>query len=448
MSSLVTHIDLPCTSTGSCSINDNGNQNIKYDNNNNNDNDIGVTPAKINESHRTAITATTDDNNSTSFEQQQHHPLQSTTTTKSISYYYQQSSNSSIVQPPISRIEELRDVILRTLDTSIFQYIGILVLLGVIVSGALFFFLLLGWHNLCHPVTDCEPRNQIYNISIQILNGFFTYMAFVSFPWRLSNFFHLTHCRYCCCCCSCCGGRRCYPIRCNDVGHNVYGIPDPDIWFHIPVNRRLYITIILLFNCLFQFINHATRIENLTYQEQDVYPGNVWTNVFFVAAFVCAGIGAIWILYETSHLRKIYPNKFGYGPIDVMKHLYKQHFVRWLHQRRRHHTKRTDAKKQKVKDKDDAEWGVENNIDESSNEKLDSAPFEQLEVEFHQHERIVNSGGTDSVLSHNIQQQQQPHHIHHTHGTIPTNDMDDPTRATNHPTVLLKDRGAMRMFGL
>ena len=138
------------------------------------------------------------------------------------------------LDPPISTMERYRDVVLRGLDLPIFQYIGIFVMLGVVVDGAIFFFLLIGLHTLCHPVTDCEPRNTVYNISIQILNGFFTYMALLSLPWRLSNFLHLSknvRNRWYCC-------RNCYPLRSNEIGHNLYGLADSDIWFHIPVNRR------------------------------------------------------------------------------------------------------------------------------------------------------------------------------------------------------------------
>jgi Protein of unknown function (DUF2985) len=389
-----------------------------------NDNDDNMIPVKINDSHRTAITSTTDNSSNAKF-------TSSNPQTTSSSSRIDPLSNDIIIYPPMSRVEEYRDIVLRIFDSSIFQYIGVIVLLGVIVSGALFFFLLVGIHSLCHPVTDCEPRNGLYNISIQILNGFFTYMAIISLPWRLSNFFHVSDFR---CGCFCCCSSHCYPIRCNDVGHNVYGLPDPDIWFHIPVNRRLYITIILLLNCLFQFINHGTRIENLSYAEQDGYPGNVWTNVFFVAAFVCAGIGAIWILYETSHLRKVYPDKFGYGPINVMKHWYHQHFIRWFQQR---FTNIREKKKKQT-------TNVNENID-NTNGKIENVTNE--EVEFHHHERIVSSG-TDNGPAQYIEQQQRHHHVRNSHGTVSMNDMDDPTRAMNHPTVLLEDRGAMRMFGL
>lgn len=324
------------------------------------------------------------------------------------------------LEPPISTMERSRDVILRTLDRPMFQYIGLVVMLGVVIDGAIFFFLLIGLHTLCHPVTDCEPRNTMYNISIQILNGFFTYMAILSLPWRLSNFLHLSRTvrnrLYCCC-----GCRSGYPQRSNEIGHNLYGLPDTDIWFHIPVQRRCHITTLLLCNCLFQFINHGTRIVHSTYEEQDAYPGNVWTNVFFVSAFACAGTGASWILYETSQLRKQHPTKFGHGPIDAINHWYHHHFLRWL----QHHLSQRKSPTKKMK-KNETNILDENSDIEGMSEKIGEIEHGEIEVAFHHRER-------------NSADEQHPPN----NGTLP-----DPTRAMNHPAVLLEDRGALRMFGM
>ena len=148
------------------------------------------------------------------------------------------------LQPPMSRCERLRDACLRILDKRFFQALGILVLFLVIVDGALFFFLLMGWHTLCdNEKTDCEPRNWWYNWSIQVLNVLFTYMAVVSMPWRCANFLHLT-------------GTSC-PPRNNAIGHNLYGLPDPELWFHIENARRLGITIVFVVELYFSI--HQSR---------------------------------------------------------------------------------------------------------------------------------------------------------------------------------------------
>ena len=375
-----------------------------------------------NVSQRTAITASS---RTESFQNTNDTTLASQTDEKSLSD--QVFFGDLQLDPPISTMERYHDVVLRTLDLPIFQYIGIVVLFGVVLDGAIFFFLLVGAHTLCHPVTDCEPRNTVYNISIQILNGFFTYMALLSLPWRLSNFLHLSRTvrRQCYCCC---GGGNCYPQRSNEVGHNLYGLADPDIWFHIPVQRRCSITILLMCNCLFQFINHGTRIVHSSYEEQDAYPGNVWTNVFFVSAFACAGTGAGCILYESSQLRKMYPTKFGHGPIDAIRHWYRHHLVRWL---RKHVSlpKRNDPSKTATKN--ETKILDENSDLEGMNDKIGESDHEEIEVAFHHRERI-NTACADILIDN------QP-----SNAVTP-----DPTRAINHPAILLEDRGALRMFGM
>ena len=97
----------------------------------------------------------------------------------------------STLSPSRSSGERSRDALLRLLDGTIFQYLGLMVLFLVVVDGAFFFFLLIGAQRMCRPRTDCDPRNGWYNISIQILNILFTYMATVSMPWRCTNAIHL-----------------------------------------------------------------------------------------------------------------------------------------------------------------------------------------------------------------------------------------------------------------
>jgi Protein of unknown function (DUF2985) len=211
------------------------------------------------------------------------------------------------LSPPRTSSEACRDSLLRFLDTPLVQGIGILVLILVILDGAFFFFLLVGWHAMCDTPSraDCDPRNYWYNWSIQVLNVLFTYMNTVSMPWRCTQLIHIMG--------SC-------PPRENAVGHGLYGFGnDPDIWYWIPLRQRLGITIILLNNCIMQFANQATRIVYSDFDSQNEFPGNVWTNVFFVASFACGGIGAGWMLYEMGKIREAMPGKFGPGPIDSMK---------------------------------------------------------------------------------------------------------------------------------
>lgn len=181
------------------------------------------------------------------------------------------------LHPPPTCMENSRDALLRFLDHAFFQYLGIAVLLGVIVSGAIFFFFLMGWQTLCSipSKTDCQPRNDIYNVAIQVLTAFFTYMATFSMPWRCVNFLHTVgwHCP------SCCG---------NAPGHDLYGLPTDDVWFHIPTRPRIVILVLLLWNCLFQYANQVSRILFYNYTLQDEFPGTLWTNLFFVSSMACA----------------------------------------------------------------------------------------------------------------------------------------------------------------
>lgn len=215
------------------------------------------------------------------------------------------------LNPPQSIGEKYRDILLTTLDRPFFQIIGIINLIIIVVDGAFFFFLLCGWQNLCFKPkrTDCNPRNDLYNITIQILNVCFTYMAIISMPWRCTNLIHLS-------------GGAC-PRRPYEDGFDLYGKPTNDIWFHIPRKARVIIMVQLLFNCLFQFCNQATRIIYYTYELQGKMPGQFWTNIFFVLSMLTSLTGGIHIAVEESKLRKKDPG-FGPGPIDIIKEYIKK----------------------------------------------------------------------------------------------------------------------------
>jgi hypothetical protein len=267
-------------------------------------------------------------------QQQQQQPTAATQTTQTTTTDY------STLSPPRSSGERSRDALLRLLDGSLFQYLGLIVLFLVIVDGAFFFFLLIGAQRMCRPRTDCDPRNGWYNISVQVLNLLFTYMATVSMPWRCTNAIHVY-------------GAGC-PVRSNADGKNLYGMAVADIWFHVPLQKRRGIILVLLANCLTQYANQATRIVYHSYSLQNQSPGNIWTNgtyivcamcnvplrseeidesrslrttspsrvllaVFFVTSMICAAIGGGWQGYEESQLRKAHPDQFPPGPLDLVR---------------------------------------------------------------------------------------------------------------------------------
>lgn len=196
----------------------------------------------------------------------------------------------------VSCYERVRDLALKVFESKLLTGIGLANLVLIIVDGALFFFLLMGWHAMCDKPsrTACDPRNWWYNFSIQVLNVCFTYGALVSLPWRLANFYHLF------------AQRR----RSNQDFLDFYGDRTENIWFHIPSRHRKAITLVLLCNNFSQFSNQGTRIVYYSYALQNVSPGNIWTNVFFALAFSFAGIGAAYQARQETLVRRRSPGRF------------------------------------------------------------------------------------------------------------------------------------------
>jgi hypothetical protein len=210
------------------------------------------------------------------------------------------------VDPPPTRFERSRDSLLRMLDTRPVQWLGIIILVQVIADGAVFFFFLMGWQTLCSDPspTDCEPRNTIYNASIQILTGLFTAMALISFPWRATQFSHAW-------------GLNRVRSR-HQVGLDLYGVPSHDVWYHIPAKHRRGITGMLVLSCLLQYLNQATRLVFRSYEAQSTFPGTVWVNVFFASSFVTAFAGGVWMASVSESVRRRDPAKFEPGPIQLV----------------------------------------------------------------------------------------------------------------------------------
>lgn len=210
------------------------------------------------------------------------------------------------IHPPPSKIELLRDRCLEILGGEAHNWIALIVLILVVIDGAFFFFLLIGAHNMCDTPsrTDCDPRNWWYNFSIQFLNVLFTYLAIVSLPWKLAHAAHLlpaTRSRSC------------------NVGLDLYGQPSNEIWYHICPKRRRWMVGFLLVNSLTQYANQVTRIVYYNYNLQNTYPGVLWTNLFFVLSFACAGVAGLFQLREETLLRKQRPQEFPPGPVEIAK---------------------------------------------------------------------------------------------------------------------------------
>jgi len=203
----------------------------------------------------------------------------------------------SELDPPPSRSEILRDKWLESLSGKIHFWVGVTVMALIIIDGAFFFFLLVGAQNMCTPRTNCNPRNWWYNFSIQFLNVLFTYLATVSLPWRLSNTAHLFN-----------GSGKHY--RSSDAGLDLYGRPTEKIWYHISQSRRRIIVFFLILNSLTQYANQATRIIYYSFELQNVFPGTLWTNLFFMLSMMCAAVAGVLQIHAEMGLRKVHPEKF------------------------------------------------------------------------------------------------------------------------------------------
>eukprot|EP00977_Amphora_coffeiformis_P011472 scaffold2767_cov177-Amphora_coffeaeformis.AAC.46 len=122
------------------------------------------------------------------------------------------------LDPPLSAGENMRDALLQILDSTFFQYLGIVVLIGVVASGAVFFFFLMGWQ--------------------------------------------------------------------------------------------------------------VTRIVYYNYDLQNEFPGNMWTNIFFGLSMICAAIGGSLMGYHTGKVRATDPERFGLGPVELVRDMYHKIFHR------------------------------------------------------------------------------------------------------------------------
>ena len=206
----------------------------------------------------------------------------------------------SDLDPPPSRSEILRDKWLTFTSGKVHFWIGVTAMLLIVADGAMFFFLLIGAQNMCDTPSkfNCNPRNWWYNFSIQFLNVLFTYLATISLPWRISNAAHLYN-----------NGSRKYN-RSSDMGLDLYGQPTEKIWYHISQTTRRFIIFFLILNSLTQYANQASRIIFYSFELQNVYPGTLWTNLFFVLSMLCAALGGFVQLHAELQLRKVHPDRF------------------------------------------------------------------------------------------------------------------------------------------
>ena len=259
------------------------------------------------------------------------------------------------LDPPLTPTEERFDRWIRFAHSPLVQQTGVrflmMTLFGIVLPVLIAF--INDWHTLCEPKNDCEPRNFWMNLDIQILTGLFTVKAIICFPWRLWALLHVLQIGP--------GGdssstswlRRTishhFPKRSHALGRGLHGLEATDdidrLFFHIPHRPRLFICLLNLGDCLFQFVNQGTRVYFYTYALANSRPGSQWVDTFWPGAFVCGFAGGN--LYERwinrvkrqqqqpealkeeqqkqpkspSAIAKFY-QQHGPNPVDMLKALY------------------------------------------------------------------------------------------------------------------------------
>jgi hypothetical protein len=204
--------------------------------------------------------------------------------------------NSGYISTPddATCMQRFRDNYINARTSKPWLALDLLYILAVIVDGAFFFFLLVGWTSM-----ESDDRDCWLNWSIQVLCGLFSYPSIIEIPWRFANLVHL---------CSANSGE----------GLDFYGKKTDKIWFHLSTGSRLFITVLLILNMAFQWVNQWSRIKWNDFESSNEMPGLLYTNVFFGASFVCGIGGAVYQAVCESKKRRETPGKFP-GPFDAFR---------------------------------------------------------------------------------------------------------------------------------
>jgi len=158
------------------------------------------------------------------------------------------------------------------------------------------------FHSLCDTPAknNCEPRNFLMNLDIQILTGLFTIKAIICFPWRAAAVIHLLqiHNKY-------------LPPRSNAIGHDIFGQETDEIFHHLPHRSRKIIALLNLGDCLFQFLNQCTRVYFYTYALANIVPGKILVDTFWPLSALCGVGGGTFMDRQVQLLKGQYPEKWG-----------------------------------------------------------------------------------------------------------------------------------------
>jgi hypothetical protein len=221
--------------------------------------------------------------------------------------------------PDASRLELMRDGLLRLLGRKLFLYIAVLWLTSlvstivfiVVLYAAIFIPVFMdagtplppnetlsyaGWSREARFIGLSDDELMFWcNVCFQVCTGLFSYLNGISIPWRSSILIHHI------------SGRDSSP------GRDFYGRPTEAIWFHIPERPRSWIAIFLCLSVFFHFATQVTRIVWSDYITSNDMPGIIPVNATFLLSIIFAVAAGVLQGHQEKKLMKANPERFPPG---------------------------------------------------------------------------------------------------------------------------------------
>ena len=246
----------------------------------------------------------------------------------------------------LTRAEKFRDNLVAAIEHPYFLYPAAVICMTLLtIFGLWLLCLLFGWHTLCSPVRDCEPRNFWVNACLQIITWVFTFKAVCSLPWRVADYFHA----------------RGWTRRNHELGRNWHGNFDAgNAWYHVDQTTRRRLVALMLAECFFQFLNQGTRVIFMGYASSTTFPGIIWTNCFIFGAMVGGMTSTVGYFRATEKVKRQQPEQFGAAVVDRLKDSYRKHgsIHMWSALYRESFSSSTDMDEETGSDEDDSNTSV------------------------------------------------------------------------------------------
>jgi len=163
----------------------------------------------------------------------------------------------------------------------------------VVVTGATFFFMLVGWTT----IQSVALKHKVYNVSIQLLTVEFTYLCAVLLPERCVLFAGL--------------------VRYRGAGVDAFGAPTEAIFHHLPYGQKMILVLFGICNSLAQLVNQYTRIVYFSWSAANTWPGVLWTNLFFALSFLAGTAMGIAQGSWEGRVRAKDPARFRAAPVPA-----------------------------------------------------------------------------------------------------------------------------------